>query len=124
MTYTAVTEAMGLALFGWLGLGAYMLGLGLLLGVACAYIAYAIKARSILSALFAAYIYVQLRTSIVQATPWVVASVYSARWLALILAVELGLLIIGRGSAGSPAVYSRRDTSFARRIKQPTKAAI
>jgi hypothetical protein len=124
VTYTAATEAMGLALFGWLGLGAYMLILGLLLGLACAYIAYAIKTRSILSALFAAYVYVQLRTSIVQATPWVVASVYSAKWLAVILAIELGLVVLGRGSAGSATMHGHRLARRSRRIKQAAKPAI
>lgn len=124
VTYTAATEAMGLALFGWLGLGVYMLGLGLLLGLACAYIAYAIKTRSILSALFAAYVYVQLRTSIVQATPWVIASVYSAKWLAVIFAVELGLVVLGRGSAGSVTRRGLRGTRPTRRVKQASEPAV
>jgi hypothetical protein len=124
VTYTAVTEAMGLALFGWLGLGVYMLSLGLLLGLACAYIGYAIKTRSILSILFAAYVYVQLRTSIVQATPWVIASVYSAKWLAVILAIELGLVVLGRASAGSTPGQGHRGTRLARRIKQTAKPPV
>jgi hypothetical protein len=100
VTYTAVTEAMGLVLFGWLGLGAMMFAVGLLYGLVSAYVAYAIKNRSILSALFAAYIYNQFRTSVVQATPWVIGSIYSLRWLAIILAFELALLLLGRSSSG------------------------
>jgi hypothetical protein len=119
VTYTAVTEAMGLVLFGWLGLGVLMFVLGGFLGLACAYIAYAIESRSILSGLFAAYIYVQLRTSIIQATPWVIASVYSARWLVLILAIELALLVLARGGARSGR-RSRRNQVRSPRSIQPT----
>lgn len=122
VTYTEVTAAMGLVLFGWLGLGAMMFVVGMLFGLSAAYIAYAIKNRSILSGLFAAYIFNQLRASVVQATPWVIGSIYSLRWLALILAIELLLLLLGRGGSG---VGPRRNrTRFARRLKQSTQPTV
>jgi hypothetical protein len=123
VTYTAVTEAMGLVLFGWLGLGAMMFGVGMLMGAACAYIAYSIENRSIISALFSAYIYNQLRISIVQATPWVIGSVYSLRWLALILTTELLLLVLGRGRNDSRMRY-RRPVRSPRRVEQAAKPAV
>lgn len=122
-TYTAVTEAMGLVLFGWLGLGLMMLVLGMILGLSCAYIAYAIANRSILSTLFAAFLYVQVRTSIVQAAPWVVASIYSARWQVLILLIELGLLLLARASTRSDWRSRRlapRPRPRRQRIAEPT----
>lgn len=124
VTYTAVTEAMGLVLFGWAGLGAMMFVIGLLLGLSCAYIAYAIENRSIMSGLFAAYVYNQLRISIVQATPWVIGSIYSLRWLGLILAIELALLMLGRGGASSGLGRGRRGARPSRGIKQPAKPAV
>jgi len=124
VTYTAVTEAMGLALFGWIGLGVMMLALGGLLGLACAYIGYAIENRSILSGFFAAYIYNQLRNSIVQATPWVIGSIYSLRWLALILIIELGLLVLVRGSSQSGFRHGRNTARFARSIKPAPEPAV
>jgi hypothetical protein len=107
VTYTAVTEAMGLVLFGWVGLGLMMITLGGLLGLAGAYIAYAIKRRSVLSGVFAAYIYHQLRSSIIQATPWVVGSIYSARWLAIIMMTELTLLVLASGGKSSSIDHAR-----------------
>jgi hypothetical protein len=122
VTYTAVTEAMGLVLFGWLGLGVMMFAVGMLLGLAGAYIAYAITNRSILSVVFAAYVYSQLRTSIVQATPWVIGSIYSLRWLSLILMVELALLILGR--SGSGLGRRRHGAQPGRRLKQATQPTV
>ena len=99
VTYTAVTEAMGLVLFGWIGLGIMMFALGALLGLACGYIAYAITTRSVISGVFAAYIYMQLRNSIIQAAPWMLAGFYSVRWLGLFLAIELVMVVAAK--AGS-----------------------
>ncbi|RYF34938.1 MAG: hypothetical protein EOO38_29190 [Cytophagaceae bacterium] len=107
VTYTAVTEAMGLVLFGWIGLGIMMITLGGLLGLAGAYIAYAIERRSVLSGVFAAYIYHQLRNSIIQATPWVIGSIYSARWMTIIMMIELTILVVARGGADTSIGYRR-----------------
>lgn len=108
VTYTEVAEAMGLALFGWLGLGVVMALLGALLGLASAYIAFAIEGRAIISGIFAAYVYTQLRNSIVQATPWTIGSIYSARWLGLILLIELTTALVSRNSR-SGLRHSYRD---------------
>jgi hypothetical protein len=122
VTYTMVTEAMGLVLFGWLGLGAMMFGVGMLFGLVSAYVAYAIKNRSILSGLFAGYIYNQLRASVVQATPWVIGSVYSLRWLAIILAFELMLLLLARGGSGLRPRRSR--PRLGRRLQQGPQPSV
>lgn len=107
VTYTAATEAMGLVLFGWFGLGIMMFVVGVVVGLASAYIAFAIESRSIMSGIFAAYINVQLRASIVQATPWVIGSIFSLRWLCVILVFELALLMLGRSAAQSPNAKRR-----------------
>lgn len=130
VTYTAATEATGLVLFGWLGLGAAMLVIGLLVGLCCAYAAYAIATRSMVSALFAAYIYAQLRSGVVQAAPWTIFSIYSARWLSIILAIELALLVLGQRrlmslphpSRIAPAARPRRRRSLRQALRRSTLA--
>jgi hypothetical protein len=124
VTYTQVTEAMGLVLFGWIGLGAMMFLMGALLGLASTYIVYAIVHRSILSCFFAAYVYLQLRNAIVQATPWVIGSVYSLRWLAIILVIELTLLVVAKGSGSSGVGHNRSPLRQTRGIKPPSKPPI
>lgn len=98
VTYTELTEAMGLALFGWVGLGIFMASIGIITGLAAAYLAYAIHNRSILSCIFSAYIFTQLRSSITQATPWVIGSIYSLKWLSIIFAIEILFLVLARSS--------------------------
>lgn len=68
-----------------------MAALGAIFGLACCYLAYAIQKRSMISLLFSAYIYMQLRISIIQAAPWVIASIYSMRWLSIIAIIEIAL---------------------------------
>jgi len=124
VTYTAVTEAMGLVLFGWVGLALMMFCLGALLGLSSAYIAYAIENRLISSTIFAAYIYTQLRISIVQATPWVIISIYSIRWQALILIIELIVLALAQSNSASSAGYGRRRRLFRRPIEPSSNNAV
>ncbi|MET1754406.1 DUF6418 domain-containing protein [Novosphingobium sp. RD2P27] len=122
VTYTAATEAMGLVLFGWFGLGVMMFVVGAVVGLASAYIAFAIESRSIASGIFAAYINVQLRASIVQATPWVIGSIYSMRWLCVILVFELALLMLGRSAAPLPP-GKRMMGKLPRRTRRPRNVA-
>jgi hypothetical protein len=106
VTYTMVAEPMGLVLFGWVGLGALELALGMLFALAGGYIAYAIRMRSIVSGVLASYIFLQLNTSVVQAAPWVIGSIYSLRWLTLILIIELLQALPGRGAFHSASARS------------------
>lgn len=124
VTYTEVAEPMGLVLFGWLGLGVMMAVVGAVVGLACAYMAYAIENRSLPSCLFAAYVLNQLQASIVQAAPWVVGSVYSLRWLVVILIIELGLLLLGRGGGQSRFRHRRSRARPARAVKHPTQPTV
>ncbi|MBB4857410.1 hypothetical protein HNO88_000717 [Novosphingobium chloroacetimidivorans] len=124
VTYTEVAEPMGLVLFGWLGLGLMMAIVGMLVGLACSYMAYAIENRSLLSALFAAYVLNQLQASIVQAAPWVIGSIYSLRWLVVILIIELGLLLLGQGGARSRPRHRRDRRLPPRAIQQAAERAI
>ena len=117
VTYTAATEPMGLVLFGWLGLGALMFLVGAVAGLSSGYIAYAIANRSIVSGLFAAYVYVQLRTTLAQAAPWVIASIYSMRWLGIILVIELALALLGQSARSHGR--GKRLRAHLRRAPQP-----
>lgn len=92
VTYTEVTAAMAIVLFGWLGGIIMMAVLGAIFGLACWYLASAIQRRSMMSVFFSAYIYMQLRISIIQAAPWVIASIFSIRWISLIAAIEIVLI--------------------------------
>ncbi len=94
VTYTEVTAAIAVVLFGWLGGAIMMAALGGIFGLACCYLAYAIQKRSMTSLVFSAYIYMQLRISTIQAAPWVIASIYSVRWLSIIAIIEISLAFI------------------------------
>ncbi|UAK25056.1 DUF6418 domain-containing protein [Sphingomonas nostoxanthinifaciens] len=95
VTYTAALEPLGLHTFGWGGLAIMMVIVGFMSALGSAYVALAIRTRSILMGTFAAYVSVQLRTTLAQGTPYVLFSVFSMVWLSVILLIELSLLLVG-----------------------------
>ena len=94
VTYTMALEPLLLANFGWLGLVLGLVLCGGLFALGSLYIAYAIERRLILSVVFSGYIMVLMRSFSTQGGPWVIASVFTLKWLSVVLAIELGLLLL------------------------------
>jgi Family of unknown function (DUF6418) len=112
VTYTMALEPLVLANFGWLGLVVAMVLCGALFALGFLYVAYAIERRLILSMVFSAYIMVLMRSFSTQGGLWVLASVFTLKWLSIVLAIELILLLLaasqkGHGGNGRPAMRPR-----------------
>lgn len=100
VTYTMALEPLVLANFGWFGLFAAMVLSGGLFALGSLYMAYAIERRLILSAIFSGYIMLSMRAFSTQGTPWVVASIFTLKWLSVVLGIELLLLILAASQNG------------------------
>jgi hypothetical protein len=94
VTYTMALEPLDLANFGWAGVFAAMVLTGALFALVSLYAAYAIERRLILSTIFSGYIMLLMRSFSSQGGPWVVASVFTLKWLSIVLAIELALLLL------------------------------
>lgn len=90
-TYTAALEPLGLVAFGWIGLGIMLILCGGLVGFYASYMAYAIESRSVISAIFSGYLFLQLQAVLAQGSPWVLFSVYTFRWQMVIWLIEIAL---------------------------------
>lgn len=100
VTYTMALEALLLAQFGWIGLFAGMVLSGALFALGSLYAAYAIERRLILSTVFSGYIILLMRSFSTQGGPWVIASVFTLKWLSIVLAIELALLLVAASQSG------------------------
>jgi hypothetical protein len=109
VTYTMALEPLLLANFGWIGLCTGLIACGWLLALGALYVAYAIKRRLILSMVFSGYIMLLLRSFATQGTPWVVASIFTLKWLSVVLGVELSLMLLAVSQNGSRL---RKQPSF------------
>ncbi|WP_157083046.1 DUF6418 domain-containing protein [Novosphingobium lentum] len=96
VTYTAALAPVGLAAFGWIGLAVLMAICGAIMALVSAYLAYAIRSKSVLSALFSAYVFTLVMGGLGQAAPWNFMSLFALKWLAVIALVELVLALVGR----------------------------
>jgi len=96
ITYTAALEPLGLAAFGWTGLIAVMLVTGGIIALSSAYLARAIQLRSVIGCLFAMFVISAVRSYVAQGAPWQILSIYAIKWFSVILALELGLMVIDR----------------------------
>jgi hypothetical protein len=94
VTYTMALEPLALVQFGWLGLILVLIVSGGLFALGALYVAYAIERRLILSVIFSGYIMVLMRSFSTQAGPWVIASVFTLKWLSVVLVIELALLML------------------------------
>ena len=112
-TYTAALEPLGLAIFGWIGLGVLLVACGGLMALVSVYFAFGIASRSILSTLFAAFLSTEVRAALTQGTPWVFLGVTAMKWLSVILFIELIIYAIGKAQSG-PSIR-RGYSNFIRR---------
>jgi hypothetical protein len=96
-------EPLALAHFGWLGLFVTMILSGGLFALGALYLAYGIERRLILSTVFSGYIMVLMRSFSTQGGPWVVASVFTLKWLSVVLGIELVLLVVAASQNGAHA---------------------
>lgn len=103
VTYTMALEPLALAHFGWLGLFVTMILSGGLFALGALYLAYGIERRLILSTVFSGYIMVLMRSFSTQGGPWVVASVFTLKWLSVVLGIELVLLVVAASQNGAHA---------------------
>jgi hypothetical protein len=117
VTYTMALEPLLLAKFGWSGLCVGLIACGFLLAFGALYVAYAIERRLILSMVFSGYLMLLLRSLLTQGTPWVVASVFTLKWLSIVVGIELSLMLLALSQKGSPL---RRQSPFrvARRVAE------
>lgn len=93
-TYTAALEPLGLVAFGWIGLGVMLVLCGGVVGFYASYMAYAIETRSVMSAIFSGYLFLQLQAVLAQGSPWVLFSIYTFRWQAVIWLIEFALVFL------------------------------
>lgn len=106
VTYTMAAEPLGLAAFGWVGLGVLLVLCALAISVGNLLIARAIVQRLPLSIIFGAYILIQTQGMLNQGAPWVVFSIFNLKWLGVIAAIELGLIALAASQKPKPT--SRR----------------
>lgn len=106
VTYTMALEPLLLVHFGWIGLFAGLALSALLFALGSLYLAYAIGRRLIVSMVFASYVMVLLRSFSTQGGPWVIASVFTLKWMSVVLAIELALLLLA-ASQGLPSPNRR-----------------
>lgn len=104
ITYTMALEPLALAMFGWLGLVLTLMVSGFLFAAGACYLAYAIERRLMLSMIFAGYVIVMLKAYSTQGAPWVVVSIYTLKWLSVVLIIELVLSIIGSSQSTMPPI--------------------
>lgn len=91
ITYTMALEPLALVTFGWVGVVFVKVFCGVLAAFLALYTVWAFRATSVLSAVFAIYLTVQFGAFLRQGAPWVFFSVYSLKWMTVILLVELAL---------------------------------
>lgn len=108
VTYTMALEPLLLVQFGWIGMVCGLAFTALLFALASLYVAYAIERRLIVSMMFGSYIMVLLRSFSTQGTPWVIASVFTLKWLSVVLAIELALRLVEASQGGVPSAGQRR----------------
>jgi hypothetical protein len=112
VTYTMALEPLVLANFGWVGVFAAMVLTGALFALVSLYAAYAIERRLIFSTMFSGYIMLLARSFSSQGGPWVVASVFTLKWLSIVLAIELALLLLAASQKDPRASGRRRQRVF------------
>lgn len=95
VTYTMALEPLALALFGWLGLLLTLMVCGVLFAAGACYLVYAIERRLMLSMFFAGYVTLTLKSFSAQGTPWVIASIYTLKWLSIVIIIEMAFSILG-----------------------------
>lgn len=121
VTYTMALEPLLLVQFGWIGLFTGLALAALLFALGSLYVAYAIERRLIISMIFASYVLVLLRSFSTQGTPWVIASVFTLKWLSVVLAIELALLLLAASQGGASTTSHAR--AAARRALRASRQA-
>jgi hypothetical protein len=111
---TMGTEAMALVMFGYLGVAAVMMFLGLLVALAALYLRRAFASGFAPSLFFAVWTYLQIYFSVQQASLWSIAAPGQFNRLLLFMTVEIVLLAINRAQIlsglgrGRAAIFARQ----------------
>ncbi|WP_288487454.1 DUF6418 domain-containing protein [uncultured Novosphingobium sp.] len=95
ITYTMALEPLALVMFGWFGLVLTLIVSGFLFAAGACYLAYAIERRLMPSMIFAGYLIVMLKSYSAQGAPWVVVSIFTLKWLSVVLVIEMVLSFVG-----------------------------